>query len=171
MKNSGMKCMLIICALFMISNLTSASTSRARYDSLVCLEIEGKILNAENGMEGECQVELFWNNKVIKSITLKEGKRKFKFTLERNRYYGIRITKKGYISKLVCVDTKLINDADGLFRFLFETELIKEKHKSKLNGEFIDFPVAIVAFDEGLDYFTYNKEYTEQIKKELYRRP
>jgi len=98
---------------------------------------------------------------------LKEGKKSFKFLLKKNTVYTIKISKRGYISRLVCVDTKLADVMDDLYSFSFETKLINAEESGKLNKEFLDFPIALIYFDSKKDCFVYDKEYTSRIKKEI----
>jgi len=137
-------------------------------DSTLCLEIEGKILNANDGEDGECKVELIWNNTVLDSQLLKEGKKKFKFVLSKNEYYAIRISKKGFITRLIGVNTKMLLETEGIYKFNFNTELIGEKFAAKLNEDALDFPIAVIYFNNEEDSFDYAKEYTMAIKRQLY---
>jgi len=167
-----MKNTLIIATLLFVfltaSNAKAIGTYKLEFDSLSCLQIEGKISNVEEG-NGECLVELISDNDVVQSIVLKEGKHKFKFILNKNLFYAIRISKKGFISKLVSVNTEILTANEGVHMFKFETSLINEALAEKLNQEVIDFPVTIIHFDYETDSFTYNMEYTSYIKKELYK--
>jgi hypothetical protein len=169
MKNSVITTLTLICSLLFTSSIKSTGGHKVKYDSLSCLLIEGKILNSEEGMDGECKIELIRYNEVTDSIILKEGKSKFKFVLEKNAYYAIRISKKGYISKLVSINTEIVTESQDIHRFLFETNLIEEAALKILNRDVIDFPVAIIHFDYENDCFAYNKQYTASIKKELHK--
>lgn len=139
-------------------------------DTLACLQIEGKIMNADEGIDGECVVDLIEANQVVQTITLKEGKRQFRFILNKNSQYGIRIQKKGYISKLISVNTDLSGESQsfGLHRFMFETSLLSDVVRKRMNEDMIDFPIAIVHFDLEEQTFSYDKKYTSYIKRELY---
>ncbi|MBL7933115.1 MAG: hypothetical protein JNL60_14510, partial [Bacteroidia bacterium] len=107
-------------------------------------------------------------NTVTDSLILKDGKTKFGFVLKKNSYYSIRISKKGFISKLVAVNTEILIETDGIHRFNFQTKLMNEALISRLNDDVVDFPVAIIHFDYDNNCFDYNKEYTSYIKRELY---
>lgn len=159
----------VVCYLcFLSTNLNSTNFITLKYDSLSCLVIEGKISNLDDNTDSECTVELMCLNKVIDSIVLKEGKKKFKFVLNKNLYYTIKISKKGYVSKLVSIDTEILTEVSGVYQFAFETTLIEESISRKLNQDVLDFPVSIIQFDYKMGYFSYNKEYTIHIKKKLY---
>jgi hypothetical protein len=167
MKNHLITLTAYLTLLFLATIAKAGDGHKLKYDSLSCLQIEGKILNAEDGMDGECKVELIQFNEVVDSVILKEGKKKFKFVLSKNSYYAIRVSKKGYISKLVSVNTEIVTQSEEIYKFTFETNLIKEAALKRLNRDVVDFPVAIIHFDYENDCFSYNKEYTVAIKKEL----
>lgn len=82
--------------------------------------------------------------------------------------YTIRISKKGYIPRLVSIDTSLDNDDDNLYRFHFDTELLKDEMKEIFDAEALEFPITIVSFNKSQEVFHFNKEYTMNIKHSLY---
>jgi hypothetical protein len=152
---------------FLISCFKALSETSADPDTNACLEINGKITNAAEGSEAICLIELFNANTLVSWANLKEGKKTFKFNLKKNAVYTIRISKRGYISRLVGIDTKLAADKEDLYSFSFETKLIKTSELEKLNKEFLDFPIALIYFDPKKDCFVYDKEYTTRLKKEI----
>lgn len=148
--------------------LKAGATFKPKYDSTTCLVIEGKILNADEGIEGQCKVELLDANGVVDTAILKEGKRKFKFVLKKNTFYAIRVTKEGYISRLVSINTEMLTKEDDMIhKFSFETKLMPEERMAHLNTDALDFPIAIIHYDYDLECFSYNREYTNNLKKEL----
>ena len=61
-----------------------------------------------------------------------------------------------------------IGETDAIHVFEFETSLMKEEVIKKLNKDILDFPVAIIHFDYEKASFSYNKEYSAYIKRELH---
>jgi hypothetical protein len=169
MKNYSLKFSSLILALFLTFN-TNAGINKLKFDSLSCLQVEGKILNAELGTAEECLVELISNNEILEGIVLKEGKNKFKFVLSKNTFYSIRVSKVGFVPKLISVNTEMLVESEGIHVFSFETSLISEVVGTKLNQDVIDFPVTIIQFDYEMDCFVHNAAYTAYIKKELFKR-
>jgi hypothetical protein len=167
MKNSFLTFSLLICFGLFTLKSTASINEHGKSDSLSCLKIEGKIINNDRTEEA-CIIELIDSYNHIDTILLKEGKTKFKFVLNKDSYYAIRISKAGYISKVVSVNTEILTDVNGIYRFEFETSLLQEAVLKKLNQDALDFPVAIVYFDHEKDCFSYNKEYSAFIKKELH---
>ncbi|HEY1040311.1 MAG TPA: hypothetical protein VGF30_12935 [Bacteroidia bacterium] len=138
-------------------------------DTSECLQISGKIENIAGISESDntYTVELIYYNTVIDSITRKNN-RSFNFILNKNSMYTIRISKKGYIPRLVSIDTSLDNDDDNLYRFHFDTELLKDEMKEIFDAEALEFPITIVSFNKSQEVFHFNKEYTMNIKHSLY---
>lgn len=151
---------------FMITCTKIFGTTLLNPDTSACLEIEGKILNAADG-DGACLIELIGSQNTLQSIMLKDGKKKFSLQLKKNQNYTIRLSKKGYISKLICIDTRMNKAYEDLYLFAFDTKMISLVESDKLNKDLIDYPVALIYFDIRKGCFDYNKAYTARMKKEL----
>lgn len=152
---------------FLISCFKANSTLINEPDSTNCLEIDGIILNATEGAFKTCLVELLCSNTVVQSVMLKDGKKKVKFLLKKNAMYTIRISKKEHITKLVCIDTRIKKPNYDLYSFSFETRMLPETVIEKADRDYLDFPVALIYYDSRKDCFTYDKEYSTKLKKEL----
>lgn len=150
---------------FLMIQSKAVNNLKAIPDTFV-LEIEGKIVNAGLG-NGCSKIELLCDNRVIDSFILKDNNKKFVFNLRKNMNYTIRISKNGFVTRLVCVDTKLAWFNENVYRFAFETKLIDKHASVNLNKDILDLPIAIIYFDEKKNCFYYNKSYTSSIKKEL----
>jgi hypothetical protein len=139
-------------------------------DSLLCLEISGKIQNVETNDNEYIKVVLVHYNTPVDSIQVK-GNRSFKFKLVKDAYYAIKIYKNGYAPRLISICTNLPEEVcnDRLLRFHFTTSLVNENKFAELNQEARDFPIAIVSFNRIKKAFYYNTEYTSNIKKSLYQ--
>jgi len=157
--------MTFLCAF--VSGLNSANRYKPEYDSLTCLEIEGKILVSDEDRNLNCIVEVIGLDGKVEKLVLKDSRLKFKLTLGKNSYYTIRISRPGYASKLIGVDTEVDIETDVIYGFKFETMLLKEEALVHLNKEAMDMPIAIIQFDGENDGFVYDKKYTESIKHKL----
>ena len=166
MKNKIIKLILI----FLISLLFSISKSYGQLiiaDSLECLEIAGKISNIGSKQGDIYRVELIYFNTVVHDDFISTAKC-FKYNLKKDAIYSIRISKKGYITKLISIYTKLPEKNDEFFKLDFETELIEEHKSKKLNADALDFPITIIYYDEIANWFYFNEEYTSNIKRCIY---
>lgn len=151
---------------FLITCCKSIAAVRPGIDTNSCLEIDGLIQNATIDNKNNCTVELLRANTVIETIVL-DGKKKFRFYLNKNTMYSIRISKKGFITRLVAIDTRMLRTSYDLYSFSFETSLPEEASSEKMNKNYIDFPIALVYFDNRKDCFVYDKSYTAKLKKEI----
>lgn len=168
MKTSLLHILAGISLCFFTLGASAAGSKRVKYDSLSCLQIEGIIANSEAD-QNPCIIELIGPKDMIDTLILKEGKKKFRFVLSKNSHYAIRISKKGYLSKIVSVNTDLLTEQPGVHVFEFETTLMREEVAQRLNKDMLDFPVAIIYFDYEHNCFSYNKEYSAYVKRELFR--
>jgi hypothetical protein len=158
---------LILLLLYM---LTSAGNGNKNGSSQYCLEVSGNVTTKHHKNKSDrYKVELIQNNKVVQSETVHDG-RSFKFKLRQDGDYGILITKEGYVPRLINVWTDLPKEITShpLFRFEFDTDMIPESEKSSLNTDALDFPIAIIYFNEETGWFYYNEEYTSHIKRKIY---
>lgn len=152
---------------FLICSIKAIGVNRPNADSSICLEIEGIVLNATDGAIKTCTVELLCAGHIEQSIQLKDGKKKVKFLLKKNATYTIRITKKDHVTKLICIDTRIKKNGEDLYSFSFETSMLPESVINKENRDYLDFPVALIYYDPRKDHFTYDKDYSNRIKKEI----
>lgn len=136
-------------------------------DSLVCLEIKGKITNLGNKYNDSYKVELIYFNSVINKEEINVNKT-FKYDLKKDAIYTLRISKQDYITKLISIYTKLPEKHNELYRLDFETELIEERKSKKLNADALDFPITIIYYDDKANWFYFNEEYTSNIKRCIY---
>jgi hypothetical protein len=140
---------------------------KSELDSSICLEIKGKISNLGNKSSDTYNVELIYYNTVINNETVNVGK-PFKYELKKNAIYTIRISKRGYITKLISLYTTLPAKHNDKYKLDFETELIEEHQSKNLNAEALDFPITIIYYDEKANWFYFNEEYTSNIKRCMY---
>jgi hypothetical protein len=140
----------------------SGSAKHAK-DTLTCLEVSGQVAVSRPGDKGVFMVKLYKDNNAVDSIWV-GPKKEFKFRLEKNSNYTVRISRQGYADRAVWVDTELPPGVDynPVFRFHFET-LLMERSAVK-NTDVLDFPIALVYYDEGKGWFDYSRKYTSKIK-------
>jgi len=130
----------------------------------VCLEISGRVAQAYKSAE-KARVYLVEENTIIDSF-LVDGGQIFTFSLEKNRYYSIRIKQWGFVPRLVSISTWLpsVLKEEKTYKFHFDLFQLQEEELSTEQGDLLDFPVAIVCFDRMKGYFDYNAGYTLRIK-------
>jgi len=149
---------------------SKTNPNREITDPNLCLEIDGKILFDKKEPENKCKIYLLCENQIIDSLFLNENRRKFKLTLKKDLFYSLQISKRGYRTKIIWVDTKIPSDEyDGtdLYAFKFSTKLMKDEGYPELNKELQNLPIAIISYNHKLEKFGYDKEYTSNIKKQI----
>ena len=130
-------------------------------DTSICLELIGKFDGTVKDFEGNYTAKLIRDNKVTEEQTL-GVKKSFTFEMRRNMLYTIKIEKKGYISKMISISTKIPKktEAGESFNFDLQTNLISEELSGHFNDDDLDFPVALVSYGKKCDCFEYNLNYT-----------
>jgi len=126
-----------------------------------CLELNGKIPFKKGK---PYKVELIYYNTTIDTALV--GDRKgFVFNLNKNAYYTIKISREGYLPKLVSIDTHLPQSKynKGFYTFEFSTDLFDHTVKSDAT----EFPITIISYNKTKKAFDYNERYTSNIKAEI----
>lgn len=128
----------------------------------ICLELKGKIPHKK---DVPYKVELIYYNTVIDSLMVNDRKG-FTFELTKNAYYTIKISREGYLPKLVSIDTHLPESRynKGHYEFEFTTDLFKE---GTTYSDAFEFPITIVYYNNKNREFYYNEKYTSNIKAEI----
>lgn len=159
----------VVILFFSIPSFAGEDPVLEEYRKETCLHITGKIDLINEPEDGNTyKVELIYFNKVLKVLEIKESKT-FKFSLKRDSYYTIRISKKGYVTKLISIDTNLDPEmTDVNCKFRFDTTLMPESDATNLNPDALDFPVALIYYNENQGQFDNNNKYTASIKRQLY---
>jgi len=169
---------ILVCLLLLIVGVAYSGpgkkTNTYAGNSSFCLEISGQVtIKSKHHFHApktndSYAVELLYYNTVVDSINVKDIST-FKFHLKKNAYYGIRITKKGCLPRLISVCTDMPKSRrDVMFKFHFDTDLIDDSEKGHLNKSALDFPIAVVSFDKEAGWFYFNEEYTAHIKQKIY---
>ena len=89
------------------------------------------------------------------------------FLLDKGHDYSIEISKAGRLSRRVSISTKLPEDIEigPMFRHLIEIEL---PPSGKLADDFyMDFPIAVISYNEERDRFEHDKRYTELVMEKM----
>ena len=143
-----------------------ALAHRAKPDTSLCLELEGRVENAHEG-DSDCKVELIVDDKVVDSLVLTGFKTKFRFNLKRNCHYTLRLSKPGYVSRDICVHTRISAQYRDTYKFIFETKLLPVREKTAPHAVDNGFPVAKIYFHEKKGCFYYSKNYNMAHKRDL----
>lgn len=131
------------------------ATAQEAFDAL---RIKGEITYGEATM-GDVVVELWEGNKVVESFeTKKNGK--FKFSLQNGQIYTIQLTKEGFYTKRISVDTRLPKDVEDSYDFEFDINIDALADK-RYDEAVAEYPSALIAYDPRKDAFFFDKNYTK----------
>jgi hypothetical protein len=154
MKNSLNILILSIC---LLAGINKAGAGATRFpDSSVCLEIEGRIVNAGEG-DSKTLVTVLRLGSTRDTIVLKNGQRKFRTYFLKNTSYTVTVSKAGYYSKVIIIDTKLGWQDEKLYRFYFDATMEPQSADASVFVRQEHNPVALIYFDKKKECFYYNK--------------
>jgi hypothetical protein len=156
--------------------LTPASTNAAgggeenEKRAVICLEVLGVAVDVNNKPIDGVQVKLYQQNEELEwtevtSISYHEHS--FLFKLSSNEFYTIEVSKPGYVSRLISVSTNLPDKVKLQRRFKYEFEVQMFPEKKGVDDYYLDFPVAMISYNERDEVFDYNTNYTRNIKQKI----
>jgi hypothetical protein len=128
-----------------------------------CLEVSGKA--TINGKPiHHVSIKFFRGDTLIAEIP-STRKEKVYLVMKENTHYTITYSAKGYVTRLIEVDTQLPRNVrpNPVFTFDFDLELPLES--KGYNPDYSDFPVALISYNKLSHKFEYNRQYTSNIKK------
>jgi hypothetical protein len=169
MKNLTRSSILLMYVSVIVLCAQAVSAQQPAQDSAACLELTGKVAFGHRHTDKNYTIDFFHDNTLVSSVTSGNNKKGFRFLLDRNAYYAVRISKPGYVTRWVSIYTSLEDqDAENFYKVHFHTKLIRDEDAKNLDKDALEFPIAIIAFDPALGWFYHNEAYTASIKKEIY---
>lgn len=163
MKNLIIICV-VLCLFFLDVKLQASKISKPD-EAPGGLEIDGKLLKLEGKINNTYKVELIQSNFAVETCTLND-KSSFKFKLRKNTHYDIRISKKGFVSRIITIYTALPEAGIKDHHFHFDAALITFAQAKEIDADPFDFPKAVVSFDASSNAFYYNE--ASVLEKPLY---
>ena len=136
-------------------------------DSLYCIEIDGKVLIPKGDESRFYKIELLCHNDVVDSGIVVDNE-SFLLKVKKNSWYTIRIIKEGYFPLVVSIDTRLPEYSTGQYKLNFDTELIVENYANISDDEAVDFPIAIISFNQKSGEFKPVAQYSKNIRGALF---
>lgn len=170
MKLSKIHLIVVVLLIVQVTKSQTKAQTKVKDDSTVCLQIIGITIEKNIPIDGVVvklykeNEELHWEE--ITSVVYHEHS--FSFNLIRNTYYTVEVSKKGYVTRSIGISTALPDNViigDVKFTFEFELELFKEKQN--VDDYYLDFPVALIKYNETNQVFEYDTKYTKHIKSKI----
>lgn len=151
--------------LFSFNSIAGTVENRTvRHDS-IALKIHMNVTFKDKAI-ANAEVKVFLDNKeIITGETNKAGL--YNIDLYKNQLYTIKISKAGFQTKVIQVSTEIPERfMDRSYKFDITTEMMKLDKKLQ-DEDALEFPTALIFFDEQHEKFEYDKKYTTSIKKEI----
>ena len=139
-------------------------------DTVECMHAIG-IATSEGAPLDGAIITIFQGNEVVEWSEITSNPKHdhhFSYDLFGNSYYTVQVSKPGYVTRSISIDTKVPNDFvidDDNPKTKFEFEVDVFKMKSGAQDEYLDFPIALVKFNKELRVFEFDAEYTKKIKQ------
>lgn len=168
-----MKTCYLFIAFLMLSafRLSAAADDTLVGNSEVYIEMRGRVLEShgqnddeKKGLDSAVYTVTNENGKIVISGAA-DSRGKLSFKLPLGRKFTMNFTKKGYVRKMIQVDTHVPADAHKAYTFVFDVdifEIVKGLDVSVLNK-----PVARVAFKTIDKTFGYDAAYTNKVNAAL----
>lgn len=139
-------------------------------ESVLCLEVVGIAVNEKNEPIDGVEVKLYKENEELEWVEITNVSyhdHNFIFKLDANQYYTIEISKAGYVKRSVAISTAIPQNVDLeiLFKYVFEVGLFREK--KGMDDFYLDFPVALISYNEQNEVFENSNSYTKHIKTKI----
>jgi len=132
------------------------------------LELEGKIVIKNKELKGSYKVEVMLYNSVTSTILVKNNA-PLKLHLKKGTPYILKISKKGFFPRYICLNTNNCEDK-GLaetYSFYLETDFIETSEAMRLDNETLEMPAAIISFDKTTCNFDHNKDYASFVNRKI----
>lgn len=162
--------LLISFAILIFSHAMGHTSKQKGNDTSIVLQVIGLAIEKDVPIDGAI-VKLYKENEELQweEITnVVYHEHSFSFNLNRNAYYTVEVSKPGYTSRSVGISTTLPdNIIIGGVKFIFEFEVELFKEKKNIDDYYLDFPVALIKYNETTQVFEYDSKYTKHIKAKI----
>lgn len=149
-----------------INNTIHADKNKKDY-----LEMHGKIKQAS---EYEFEEQHYIESAQISVLCLSNKKNDIvysnhfgecHFRLALNNQYILKISKKGWLTKTINIDTRLSKQKTKRYHLYFDTEMFEDIKGVKVTT--LNSAIANVDYNEYLNNFDYNYKYTDEVNRSL----
>ena len=141
---------------------------RTKTDTSSEVHIQGRIIIKNKAIKGNYKVEVMYFDAVMHSFHVKHNS-SLKIKLKRNSPYVLRVSKKGFIPRLICINTHMESKVNNdTYSFYFETDFIKTAEAMRLDNEALELPVALISYDRKTNNFNSNQDYSNFVNQRIY---
>jgi hypothetical protein len=121
------------------------------------------VLTCKNKKLNDYDIILSYDGQLEDKVTIKKSGKKTAVTLKRNEIYSIIFHKEGFDDKIIMINTNMpvTEEAEDFYRLNLQIEMHADHAKQK--KEMVDFPVAVVKFEDKNKDFDFSERYHRQI--------
>lgn len=135
------------------------------------LELFGKIKHyakfcSSNSTSERATISITDKNSGLSDVKYSSDEGNYMLNLDLNKNYTIRISKKGWVTEVLNVNTNVDNGYEGRYRYNFDVEMFEEI--AEINSSILKKKVADIFFHPNLLHFTYQFSITPQEKHLLH---
>ena len=166
MKRSGFILLLLLlvsfsCHAFFPFHAVKDSSNKSHF-----LDLKGRIMVGKKSLAGTLVTIYADTGMTVVQKVEADGKGYVAFHLPVQREYTMKISKQGYVTKRVSIDTRMPRDYEiGDYFFEFSVDLFLEIEG--VDVSILKFPVAKIFFNTFNKGFDYDFNYTAKINKDL----
>ncbi len=155
----------IICSLFAVFVCLSVNAQEKEKSNEKKLLVTCKISSYDIKKIKTIDLKIYENNSIyfagnglnIKSHIIE---------LDYGKKYVMEFSKNGYLTKRVYIDTNKPTTAPNKYFFDMEISLLKPIEVAQMNDIELDFPIAIISYNEKKKTFLHSDFYTHQMQLE-----
>ncbi len=138
-------------------------------DTASYVQIEGTIVVENKEVKGNYTLEVLYFDSTLTSINVKNNM-PVTFLLKKNSPYVLKISKKGFIPRYICINTNIkgTKAGNGSYSFYFETDFIKVEEAMRMDNEALELPIAMISYDSKIGNFDQNKGYSIFVRQRLH---
>jgi hypothetical protein len=155
----------IVKKLVLLAILALSAVFAFAQDAVQCLKV--KVRPTVDGKTAEgVNIRLYLdNNEMLRVDSTDE--RYAVFVLERDKNYTIEVSKEGRFTRRVSISTRMPEELETgpLFKYVMDIELPPSVDLA--DDFYMDFPIAIISYNEDRDRFEHSKAYSANIKQRM----
>lgn len=167
MKTMLRNSVLLLLVLIAFVLMSSFITRQQKDADQLLLEIEGKPLFDKHA-KGTYRVVLIYLNSVVDTLVVPVNQ-SFDYMLYKDQIYAVRVEKEGYFGRLISINTSMpeASEEQSFYSFEFKIEMYEQELEPFLDPDDVDFPAAVIAYDERSGKFDYSRIYSNDLLQRL----
>ncbi len=111
----------------------------------------------------EATINVYDGNQQVNSFQTEKNGR-FQLLLHTDKYYTIEVVKDNYVTKRVAFDTNMGNRRIQIPVYECDLDIVPVALFTGIDIDDLDFPMAIVKYDENRREFNHSEEYTSYMR-------